>query len=64
MRDYSQAGDTYGIASEYTSQSAHSPSEYAPKGNSGETFYVRGNAVLKPRGIPTQKECDAIKGLR
>lgn len=60
MRDYSQVGDPYGIAAEYASQSFAEAS--SPMRDSSTD--VRGNAVLKPRGIPTQEECDAIKGLR
>lgn len=55
-RDYSQLGDPYGI-SEYTSQSFVEAS--SPMRDS--SLDVRGNAVLKPRGIPTQEECDKIK---
>jgi hypothetical protein len=55
-RDYSQEGDPYGI-SEYTGQSPVPPTEkkVRPDGD------VRGNSVCKPRGVPTQEECDAIK---
>lgn len=44
--DYSQADDPYGIAAEYTSQSA--------------AVDVRGNSPIVPRGLPTQEEADAI----
>lgn len=76
-RDYSQDGDPYGI-SEYTAQSAHDTNlsprleasiiEFAEleSERSIETLRkmvdVRGNTLIAPRGIPTQKEADAIKG--
>lgn len=55
-RSHAGEGDPYGI-SEYTSQSFVEAS--SPMRDS--SLDVRGNAVLKPRGIPTQEECDAIK---
>lgn len=59
MRDHSQLGDPYGIAEEYTSQS-FLPSASSPIKQEG--LDVRGNALLVPRSLPTQAECDAIKG--
>lgn len=56
-RDYSQPADQYGIADAYTAQSFTADSG-APMRSSDTD--VRGNAILVPRGIPTQEEADAI----
>lgn len=64
-RDYSQPGDPYGIAAEYTVQSPESADVNGPVWQkSGGDRDARGNRLLVPRGIPTQEECDAIKGQR
>lgn len=54
--DHSQPGDLYGI-SEYTSQSF--TAEATKPMRSSDTD-IRGNTILKPRGIPTQAEADRI----
>ena len=59
MRDYSQTGDPYGI-SEYTSQSADQELHGKVWRKSGGDRDVRGCTTIKPRGIPTQAEADAI----
>lgn len=59
-RDYSQPGDPYGIAAEYTSQSAAEPS----RPMLDQSVDVRGNALCMPRGIPSQAEADAVKAGR
>lgn len=56
MQDYRQKDDPYKI-SEYTAQSAIEPS----KSNVRVDGDQRGNTVMKPRGVPTQAEADAIK---
>lgn len=58
-RDYSQPGDPYGIA-EYTAQSADQDTTSGKRSQGSSAVDVRGNEVLKPRGIPTQAEADAI----
>lgn len=58
MRDYSQAGDPYHIAEEYTSQSA---AQDAPAWKKvGGDRDVRGNSLIAVRGLPTQAEADAV----
>lgn len=61
-RDYSQDGDPYGIRAEYTSQSADQDGDGPVWQKSGGDRDVRGNRLFVPRGIPTQEECDRIKG--
>jgi hypothetical protein len=61
MRDYSQPNDLYGI-SEMTAQSADQDVNGSVWRKSGSDRDVRGNTLIKPRGIPTQEECDRIKG--
>lgn len=58
-RDYSQPGDPYHIA-EMTAQSADSDVGAPRWKKSGGDRDVRGNTLLKPRGIPTQDEADRI----
>ena len=60
-RDYSQPNDLYGI-SEMTAQSADQDVNGPVWRKSGGDRDVRGNSILKPRSIPTQEECDRIKG--
>jgi hypothetical protein len=61
MKDYSQIGDPYRIAAEYTAQSATTDVVH-PIQQVG--LDVRGNQMLKPRSLPTQAEADAImRGL-
>lgn len=59
-RDYSQDGDPYGIASEYTAQSPDQDSSGVVWKKSGGDRDVRGNSLIQPRSIPTQAEADAI----
>lgn len=64
-RDYAQEGYPYGIHAEYTSQSPESADvNFRKSPNTGSSVDVRGNAVLKPRAIPTQAEADAVKAGR
>lgn len=58
-RDYSQVGDPYGIAAQYTSQSAVGAS--APGRDRSGNFDLRGNTIVRPRGVPTQEEADAME---
>lgn len=61
MRDYAQIGDPYGISAEYRQQSAESADANFRKRSTGSSSVdVRGNEVMRPRGIPTQAEADAI----
>ena len=60
MRDYSQENDPYGIAEEYTVQSADREVQAPLWNKSGGDRDVRGNSLVKPRSIPTQAEADAI----
>jgi len=64
-RDYSQDGDPYHIAEEYTSQSAEIEvkSNKSSPHNSG-VVDVRGNSATGPRSVPTQAEADAIMRQR
>lgn len=61
-RDYSQPGDPYGIG-EYTAQSADQDTASVARSQGSSAVDVRGNEVLKPRGIPTQAEADKIMGV-
>jgi hypothetical protein len=61
-RDYSQPNDPYGI-SEMTAQSADQDVNGPVWRRSGGDRDVRGNTLVKPRSVPTQEECDAIKGV-
>ena len=60
-RDYSQPGDPYRIAQEYTAQSADQDVIGEQWNKAGGDRDVRGNSVMKPRGVPTQAEADAIR---
>ena len=60
-RDYSAPGDPYHIG-EMTAQSADQDVNGPVWRKSGGDRDVRGNTILKPRSIPTQEECDRIKG--
>jgi hypothetical protein len=61
-RDYSQHGDPYGINREYTAQSADQDVRHAARREHSDSVDARGNPSLPPRGMPTQAECDVIKG--
>ena len=61
MRDYSQPGDPYGI-SEMTAQSADTDVLGTPWKKSGGDRDVRGNTLVRPRGVPTQAEADELRG--
>jgi hypothetical protein len=61
-RDYADLQDPYGIRQEYTSQSADTNVEDRSRRKAGGDHDVRGNTLIRPRGIPTQEEADRIKG--
>lgn len=61
LRDYSQEGDPYGIATEYTQQSADILSGASPSRSSSATVDVRGNSTCIARPVPTQAEADTIR---
>jgi hypothetical protein len=60
VRDYSQAGDPYHIAEEYTAQSAAQDSPGPVWKKVGGDRDVRGNSLIAVRGLPTQAEADAV----
>jgi hypothetical protein len=60
-KDYSQNGDPYGIAEEYTAQSAAVDLPTEPKCDKvGGDRDIRGNRLIQPRSVPTQAEVDVL----